>query len=160
MDFPDEVLLKIAYETLPDGIKALSKCCKRFSVISINALIQHEAYKKKYRDIQINENEGAGPLLTEVVRNPLCAEYTRHANFEYCTEDVRVPLNEGATEEQNTLTRCYVGRCCTRCALFCHYQPPRNSTNMRSITCGEGGTASPWLSHATAWALSKRSRLR
>ena len=109
MDFPDEVLLKIAYETLPDGIEALSKCSKRFSVISANALIQHEAYKNKYRDIQINEDEGAGPLLTEVVRNPLCAEYTRYANFEYCTEDVRVPLNEDVVK---TLTQSLVQQPC------------------------------------------------
>ena len=160
MDFPDEVLVQIAYETLPDGIKALSQCSKRFSLVSKNALIQHEAYKKKYRDIQVNKKEGAGLFLTEVVRNPRCAEYVRHADFEKCCEDVRVPLNDGDTEDQNTLTGRYVGRYCTRYASFYHHQTPRASTNMRSITYGEGRMTSPWLSHATARAVSRRSRLR
>ena len=114
MGFLDELLIKIAYETLPDGIEALSQCSKRLSVTSKDALIQHEAYKKKYQDIQMNKKEGAGPRLIKVVQDPRCAEYVRHADFENCSEDVRVPLNDGAAEEQSTLTGCYVGRCCTR----------------------------------------------
>ena len=93
MDFPDEILLRIAYETLPDGIEALSKCCKRLSIVSRGALDQHEAYQNEYEDIQITRNEGAGPLLMEVVRNPRCAEYIRHADFNNCCKDVRVPLD-------------------------------------------------------------------
>ena len=106
MDFPDEILLRIAYETLPDGIEALSKCCKRLSIVSKDALDQHKAYQNEYEDIQITGNEGAGPLLMEVVRNPRCAEYIRHADFETCSEDVRVPLDDGGPEEQSTLIGC------------------------------------------------------
>ena len=96
--FPGEVLTRIAYETLPDGIKAFSQCCKRFSVVSKQALMQHEAYKQNYREIQIKMHEGAGPLLIEVVRNPRCTHYIRNIDFEYCFENLRVPLTEDITK--------------------------------------------------------------
>ena len=97
--FPDDVLTRIAYETLPDGIEAFSQCCKRFSVVSKEALMQHEAYEQKYREIQIGMDEGAGPLLIEVVRNPRCIPYIRDIDFEYCFDNIRVPLTEDITKD-------------------------------------------------------------
>ena len=42
--------------------------------------------------IKIAEEEGPGPLLVEVLQDPRCGQYPRLANFEYCREDLRVPL--------------------------------------------------------------------
>ena len=56
--------------------------------------MQHEAYKQKYREIQIKMHEGAGPLLIEVARNPRCIQYIRDIDFEYCFDNIRVPLTE------------------------------------------------------------------
>ena len=94
MDFSDEVLVNIAYHLLPDGIEAFSKCSKRFSTISKDALIQHQTYKQKYSDIEIKMNEGAGQLLIEMLQDPRRTEYIRQVDFEYCFETLRVPLNE------------------------------------------------------------------
>ena len=94
MDFPDELLLQIVDETLPDGIEALSQCSTRSSILSNNALIQHEADKKRYHNIEFDEDEGPGPFLIEVVRNPRRGYYPQHISFEYCRDDVFLPLDE------------------------------------------------------------------
>ena len=129
MDFPDEILVHIAYETLPDGIESLSQCSKRLSVVSKDALIQHKIYKKHYQHIQTKKNEGAGPFLTEVIRNPRCAEYIQHADFENCCKDVRVPLNE---DIEKSLSPTLAQQPCVSLTGLPHF--------VRQATLGDHGT--------------------
>ena len=89
--------------------EVLSHISKRFSGVSKNASIQHEAYKEQYRDIKLNKQEGAGPLLLEVIQNPRCGEYIQHADFENCIEDARVPLDEDTSK---ILTKTLIQRLC------------------------------------------------
>ena len=98
----------------------------------------HQTYKRKYSDIEIKMNEGAGPFLIEMLQDLRRTEYVRHVDFEYYFQTLHVALNEEPTGKQSALAGCYVGRYYTRCASL----------------------PSPWLPHATAWALSRRSRLR
>ncbi len=118
MDLPDELLLQIVDETLPDGIEALARCSNRSSILSHDALKQHEADKKRYQNIEINEEEGPGPLLIEVVQNPRCGQYARHANFEYCREDVCVPLEEDIAD---ILTQTLVQQPCIPLTELLHW---------------------------------------
>ena len=45
---PDEILLKIIYDTCPDGTEDLILCCRRLYNISDNILETHRMRKKKY----------------------------------------------------------------------------------------------------------------
>ena len=130
MDFPDELLLQIVDETLPDGIEALARCSNRSSILSKDALKQHEADKKRYQNIEINEEEGPGPLLIEVVQNPRCGQYPRYANFEYCREDVRVPLDENIAD---ILTQTLVQQPCIPLTELLHFIKEATSGNQDII---------------------------
>ena len=94
MDFSDEVLANIAHQSLPDGIVAWSRCCKRLAKTSKDALMLHQTYKRKYSDIEIKMNEGAGPFLIEMLQDLRRTEYVRHVDFEYCIQNLHVPLHE------------------------------------------------------------------
>ena len=130
MDFPDELLLQIIDETLPDGIEALSQCSNRSSILSNDALIQHEADKKRYHSIEINEDDGPGPLLIEVVQVPRRGQYPRHANFEYCREDVRIPLDEDIVD---ILTQTLVQQPCIPLKELLHWIQEATSGNQDII---------------------------
>ena len=130
MDFPDELLLQIVDETLPDGIEALARCSSRSAILSSDALKKHEADKEKYQNIEIKEGECPGPLLIEVVQNPRCGQYPRYVNFEYCREDVRVPLDQDIAED---LTQALVQQPCVPLKELLHWTQEATSGNQDVI---------------------------
>ena len=130
LDLPNEILLQIVYETLPDGIEALSRCSNRASILSREALIQHEADKKKYRYINLPEDEDPGPLLIDVVQNPRRGQYARSAILEFCRQDVRVPLDKDITD---VLTQTLVQQPCVPLTELPHWIQEATSGNQDII---------------------------
>ena len=70
LDLPKELLLEIIVETLPDGIVALAQCSSCSYFLSSDALKKHKAYIERYKIIKIEEEQGPGPLLYEVLETP------------------------------------------------------------------------------------------
>ena len=126
MDFPDELLLQIIDEAVPDGIDALARCSSRLSELSKDALRKHEADTEKYQTIELREDETPGPLLIELVQNPRCGQYTRHANFEYCRQDVRVPLGKDIADD---LTQALIQQPCVPLEDLLHWVQEAASGN-------------------------------
>ena len=126
MDFPDELLLQIIDETVPDGIEALARCSNRFSNLSKDALRKHEADTEKYEMIEIREDEVPGPTLIELVQNPRRGQYTRQANFEYCRQDVRVPLSKDIADD---LTQALIQQPCVPLKELLHWVQEAASGN-------------------------------
>ena len=126
LDLPKELLLQIFDDTLPDGIVALAQCSSRSFVLSSDALKKHKAYKERYKIIKIAEEEGPGPLLVEVLQDPRCGQYPRLANFEYCREDLRVPLERDIAD---VLTQTLVQQPCVPLKELLHWTQEAMSGN-------------------------------